>query len=64
MVFLGFCIKGMVGGRYDYYDYFYKIVLIGDFGVGKFFFLFCFMWNEFDFELKLIIGVEFVIWSI
>lgn len=54
----------MVGGWYDYYDYLYKIVLIGDFGVGKFLFFFCFMWNEFDFELKFIIGVEFVIRSI
>lgn len=43
------------------YDYLFKIVLIGDLGVGKFNFLFRFIRNEFCLELKLIIGVEFVI---
>lgn len=44
----------------DVYDYLFKIVLIGDFGVGKFNLLFCYIKNEFYFGFKVIIGVEFV----
>lgn len=43
---------------------FLLVVLIGDFGVGKLNFFLRFIRNEFNLELKLIIGVEFVIRSI
>ncbi|KAJ7373105.1 hypothetical protein OS493_014253 [Desmophyllum pertusum] len=54
----------MAGGRYDHYDYLYKIVLIGDSGVGKSSLLSCFTRNEFDLESKSTIGVEFATRSI
>ena len=60
----GFCTKGMAGGRYDHYDYLYKIVLIGDSGVGKSSLLSRFTRNEFDLESKSTIGVEFATRSI
>lgn len=55
---------GMAGGRYDHYDYLYKIVLIGDSGVGKSSLLSRFTRNEFDIESKSTIGVEFATRSI
>ena len=56
--------KAMAGGRYDHYDYLYKIVLIGDSGVGKSSLLSRFTRNEFDLESKSTIGVEFATRSI
>ena len=58
------CAKAMAGGRYDHYDYLYKIVLIGDSGVGKSSLLSRFTRNEFDLESKSTIGVEFATRSI
>lgn len=54
----------MASGRYDHYDYLYKIVLIGDSGVGKSSLLSRFTRNEFDLESKSTIGVEFATRSI
>ena len=54
----------MAGARYDHYDYLYKIVLIGDSGVGKSSLLSRFTRNEFDLESKSTIGVEFATRSI
>jgi GTPase SAR1 family protein len=48
-----------MGSRYDHYDYLYKVVLIGDSGVGKSCLLSRFTRNEFDHESKSTIGVEF-----
>ena len=56
--------KTMAGSRYDHYDYLYKIVLIGDSGVGKSSLLSRFTRNEFDLESKSTIGVEFATRSI
>lgn len=58
------CAKAMASGRYDHYDYLYKIVLIGDSGVGKSSLLSRFTRNEFDLESKSTIGVEFATRSI
>lgn len=60
----GSITKAMAGGRYDHYDYLYKIVLIGDSGVGKSSLLSRFTRNEFDLESKSTIGVEFATRSI
>lgn len=60
----GSVAKAMAGGRYDHYDYLYKIVLIGDSGVGKSSLLSRFTRNEFDLESKSTIGVEFATRSI
>jgi len=46
-------------GKDDEYDYLFKIVLIGDSGVGKSNLLSRFTRNEFNFESKSTIGVEF-----
>lgn len=54
----------MASARYDHYDYLYKIVLIGDSGVGKSSLLSRFTRNEFDLESKSTIGVEFATRSI
>ena len=43
----------------DDYDYLFKIVMIGDSGVGKSNILSRFTKNEFNFETKTTIGVEF-----
>ena len=43
----------------DDYDYLFKVVLIGDSGVGKSNILSRFTKNEFDLETKTTIGVEF-----
>ena len=43
----------------DDYDYLFKVVLIGDSGVGKSNLLSRFTKNEFDLETKTTIGVEF-----
>ncbi|GAA0139413.1 hypothetical protein Leryth_020939 [Lithospermum erythrorhizon] len=49
-----------MGGRHDEeYDYLFKIVLIGDSGVGKSNLLSRFTRNEFNMESKSTIGVEF-----
>ena len=43
----------------DEYDYLYKIVLVGDSGVGKSNLLTRFTKNEFNFKSSTTIGVEF-----
>lgn len=48
----------------DEYDYLFKIVLIGDSGVGKSNLLSRFTRNEFNLESKSTIGVEFATRSI
>eukprot|EP00923_Selenidium_pygospionis_P057885 GHVN01101450.1.p1 GENE.GHVN01101450.1~~GHVN01101450.1.p1 ORF type:complete len:171 (+),score=13.68 GHVN01101450.1:158-670(+) len=48
----------------DYYDYLYKIVLIGDSGVGKSNLLSRFTRDEFNLESKPTIGVEFATKSV
>ena len=48
----------------DEYDYLFKVVLIGDTGVGKSNLLSRFTRNEFDMESKSTIGVEFATRSI
>jgi Ras-related protein Rab-11A len=48
----------------DDYDYLFKIVLIGDSGVGKSNLLSRFAKNEFNLESKATIGVEFATKSI
>ncbi len=45
--------------RDDEYDYLFKVVLIGDSGVGKSNLLSRFTRNEFNLESKSTIGVEF-----
>lgn len=49
----------MVTRSDDDYDYLFKVVLIGDSGVGKSNLLSRFTRNEFDLETKTTIGVEF-----
>ena len=51
-------------GRDDEYDYLFKVVLIGDSGVGKSNLLSRFTRNEFNLESKSTIGVEFATRSI
>uniref|UniRef100_UPI00398F1166 ras-related protein Rab-11A-like n=1 Tax=Pristiophorus japonicus TaxID=55135 RepID=UPI00398F1166 len=53
-----------MGGKEDEYDYLFKIVLIGDSGVGKSNLLSRFTRNEFNLESKSTIGVEFATRSI
>lgn len=53
-----------MAGRDDEYDYLFKIVLIGDSGVGKSNLLSRFTRNEFNLESKSTIGVEFATKSI
>ncbi|XP_061634825.1 ras-related protein Rab-11B-like isoform X1 [Phyllopteryx taeniolatus] len=48
-----------MGNRDDEYDYLFKVVLIGDSGVGKSNLLSRFTRNEFNLESKSTIGVEF-----
>jgi small GTP-binding protein len=48
----------------DEYDYLFKVVLIGDSGVGKSNLLSRFTRNEFCLESKSTIGVEFAMHSI
>jgi len=52
------------GGNDDEYDYLFKVVLIGDSGVGKSNLLSRFTRNEFNLESKSTIGVEFATKSI
>ncbi|ONK73327.1 uncharacterized protein A4U43_C04F29790 [Asparagus officinalis] len=53
-------IGGIMAHRVDHeYDYLFKIVLIGDLGVGKSNILSRFMRNEFCLKAKSTIGVEF-----
>ncbi|GMF36626.1 unnamed protein product [Phytophthora fragariaefolia] len=54
----------MASPREDEYDYLFKIVLIGDSGVGKSNLLSRFTRNEFNLESKSTIGVEFATKSI
>ncbi|XP_066501070.1 RAB11a, member RAS oncogene family, like isoform X3 [Hoplias malabaricus] len=51
-------------GREEEYDYLFKVVLIGDSGVGKSNLLSRFTRNEFNLESKSTIGVEFATRSI
>uniref|UniRef100_A0A7S3DJV3 Uncharacterized protein n=1 Tax=Palpitomonas bilix TaxID=652834 RepID=A0A7S3DJV3_9EUKA len=53
-----------MAGREDEYDYLFKVVLIGDSGVGKSNLLSRFTRNEFNLESKSTIGVEFATRSI
>jgi small GTP-binding protein len=53
-----------MSGRDDEYDYLFKVVLIGDSGVGKSNLLSRFTRNEFNLESKSTIGVEFATRSI
>eukprot|EP00013_Stygamoeba_regulata_P025322 CAMPEP_0177651588 /NCGR_PEP_ID=MMETSP0447-20121125/12640_1 /TAXON_ID=0 /ORGANISM="Stygamoeba regulata, Strain BSH-02190019" /LENGTH=223 /DNA_ID=CAMNT_0019154703 /DNA_START=80 /DNA_END=751 /DNA_ORIENTATION=- len=53
-----------VGSNGQEYDYLYKVVLIGDSGVGKSNLLSRFTRNEFNLETKSTIGVEFATRSI
>lgn len=53
-----------MGNRDERYDYLYKIVLIGDSGVGKSNLLSRFTRNQFNMESKMTIGVEFATRSI
>jgi len=55
--------EGM-GSKDDEYDYLFKVVLIGDSGVGKSNLLSRFTRNEFNLESKSTIGVEFATRSI
>ena len=48
----------------DIHDYFYKIVLVGDSGVGKSCLLSRFTYNEFNVESKTTIGVDFATKSV
>merc|ERR1712086_253866 len=56
------CYK--MGNKDDEYDYLFKVVLIGDSGVGKSNLLSRFTRNEFNLESKSTIGVEFATRSI
>ena len=51
-------------GKEDPYDYLFKIVLIGDSGVGKSNLLSRFTRDEFNLESKTTIGVEFATKSV
>uniref|UniRef100_A0A183CRS5 Ras-related protein Rab11A n=1 Tax=Globodera pallida TaxID=36090 RepID=A0A183CRS5_GLOPA len=53
-----------MASREDEYDYLFKVVLIGDSGVGKSNLLSRFTRNEFNLESKSTIGVEFATRSI
>jgi small GTP-binding protein len=53
-----------MSGKDDEYDYLFKVVLIGDSGVGKSNLLSRFTRNEFNLESKSTIGVEFATRSI
>ena len=53
-----------MAARDDEYDYLFKVVLIGDSGVGKSNLLSRFTRNEFNLESKSTIGVEFATRSI
>ncbi len=53
-----------VAARDDDYDYLFKLVLIGDSGVGKSNLLGRFTKNEFNLESKTTIGVEASVWSL
>ncbi|VDK70911.1 unnamed protein product [Litomosoides sigmodontis] len=57
-------IDKSMGSRDDEYDYLFKVVLIGDSGVGKSNLLSRFTRNEFNLESKSTIGVEFATRSI
>jgi len=58
------CLTDNMGSRDDEYDYLFKVVLIGDSGVGKSNLLSRFTRNEFNLESKSTIGVEFATRSI
>lgn len=56
--------ESIMAGKDDYYDFLYKIVLIGDSGVGKTNLLSRFTRDEFNLESKSTIGVEFATKSV
>uniref|UniRef100_A0A803VFD0 Ras-related protein Rab-25 n=1 Tax=Ficedula albicollis TaxID=59894 RepID=A0A803VFD0_FICAL len=60
----GAAVLGEMRGKDDEYDYLFKVVLIGDSGVGKSNLLSRFTRNEFNLESKSTIGVEFATRSI
>ncbi|MCI4390896.1 hypothetical protein PGIGA_G00128200, partial [Pangasianodon gigas] len=57
-------VFSIMGNRDDEYDFLFKVVLIGDSGVGKSNLLSRFTRNEFNLESKSTIGVEFATRSI
>merc|ERR1711931_612154 len=59
-----YIITKKMGAKEDEYDYLFKVVLIGDSGVGKSNLLSRFTRNEFNLESKSTIGVEFATRSI
>merc|ERR1712137_856189 len=61
---MGSDARAMAGKADDEYDYLFKVVLIGDSGVGKSNLLSRFTRNEFNLESKSTIGVEFATRSI
>jgi Ras-related protein Rab-11A/Ras-related protein Rab-11B len=64
MINFKFKINMATKGGEEAYDYLFKIVLIGDSGVGKSNLLSRFTKNEFNLESKTTIGVEFATKSI
>jgi len=64
VIYLPFPRALEMGAREDEYDYLFKVVLIGDSGVGKSNLLSRFTRNEFNLESKSTIGVEFATRSI
>ena len=50
---------GNWGSGQDDYNYLFKVVLVGDSGVGKSCLLSRFAWDQFSLESKSTIGVEF-----
>ena len=50
---------GSWGSGEDDYNYLFKVVLVGDSGVGKSCLLSRFAWDQFSLESKSTIGVEF-----
>ena len=52
------------GAADEHYDFLFKMVLVGDSGVGKTNLLSRFAWNQFDMDSKSTIGVEFATRSV
>ena len=53
-----------VGSQEDEYNYLFKVVLVGDSGVGKSCLLSRFAWDQFSLDCKSTIGVEFATKSV
>ncbi len=49
----------MISDSNDTFDYMFKLIIIGDSGVGKSSLLHRYTFNQFSFETKTTIGVEF-----